>query len=255
VLPRLLAALAALLPLLLASPVEAGDADALADDLARELEREMGEERAAEGASYRPSRPGLAPCVRSEAELPGVGEDVIRHRRLGRDDFRSPHNRMRTPDPERPGDVAAHVGLFVACTGRLRLEQRADGRWEAWLDGVRFYALLDRRGSWWDDDSGLPPEWVLRHEQGHFDLAELVVRRHNAALAADGRAAPGVGASDQEALAASDRLWAERLERLWSEFLSIERRYDLETHQGPEHQTRWFERIQRELAATRARAD
>jgi hypothetical protein len=244
--------LALTLLLLMLAPTRSGaeEAGAPSEDLQRELEREMREDRAAEQARQRETGPDLAPCVRSEAELTTLGQDLIRYRKLARDDFRAPRNQMRGRD------VAAHVGLLVACVGRgLRLEQRPDGRWEAWLEDVRYFALLDRQGSWWDDRSGMHPEWVLRHEQGHFDLAELVVRRHNAELARSGRAAPGVGASDEQALAASDRLWVERLRAIWAEFRAIEDRYDQETYQGPKHQTRWFERILRELAATRPLAE
>lgn len=255
-----------LLSLLLLVPLAAGRA-ARAEDaaaaLARELEREMAGDRALERASERTRAEGArtrTPCVASEAELLALGDDLIRHGKLTRADFLAERNLAKKGDfaVEIPGgQVGAHVGLMVGCVrGPLRLEQRPDGRWEAWIEDVRYYALLDRTHSWWNPRGREHPDWVLRHEQIHFDLAELVVRRHNARNEA-GRAAVALGATDQEALAASDRHWMERLDALWAEFRAIERQYDRETRHGTlvREQTRWFEKTLRELAATRELAN
>ena len=233
----------------------------------RELERHRQRERAAEGAARRERgrEPALeretsreptvvSPCVPDDPSLLQLGGDVILHRKLSRDDFRARRKLTSKRDAvvHVPGArVGAHVALMVACVGPLRTERRPDGRWEAWIENVRYYALLDREGSWWNDRSGANPAWVLRHEQLHFDLAELVARRHNRAVEA-GRPVRAVGDSEYEALAGSARIWHERLDAVYGEFRELERRYDFETRHGTalREQTRWFEQTLRELAAT-----
>lgn len=251
-----------LLSLLLLLPVSA-NRTARAEDapaaLAPEPERETADDHMPERADARARFDGArrrAPCVASEDELLALGEDIVRYGKLTRDDFRAERNLTTADDfaVEIPdGQVGAHVALLIACVrGPLRLEQRPDGRWEAWIERVRYYALLDRSQSWWNPRGRQDPDWVLGHEQLHFDLAELIARRHNARNEA-GRAIAAVAATDQEALAASDRYWTERLEALWAEFRALERQYDRETRHGTveREQARWSERTRRELAATR----
>lgn len=243
------------LPLLLLVGAPASRAeDADAAELQRELEREMASDRALEREGLLERNRNVA-CVPNQSDLFALGKDIMLHGKLARSDFLATRNMSTERDyaVHIPGaEVGAHVGLLVACVrGELRLEQRPDGLWEAWIDDIRYYALLDRSRSWWNPRAKIHPEWILRHEQLHFDLAELVVRRHNTTNEA-GRNAAAVGATDHEALEASDRLWMERLDSLWAEFREIEHRYDLETRHGnvASEQTRWFEQTLRELAAT-----
>lgn len=220
----------------------------------RQLERERERGRARERETSRDAAVVVSPCVPDEASLLRLGGDVILHRKLSRDDFRAKRKLSSKRDlvVHVPGArVGAYVALVVACVGPLQVERRPDGRWEAWLENVRYYALLDRERSWWNDRSGANPAWVLRHEQLHFDLAELVARRHNHALEA-ARPVRAVGDTQSEALAGSARIWRERLDAVYGEFRELERRYDFETQHGtvPREQTRWFEQTLRELAAT-----
>jgi len=227
---------------------------ALQRERERELEREKQRGRGAERETTRDPAVVASPCLPDEASLLRLGGDVILHRKLSRDDFRARRKLTSKRDAvvHVPGArVGAHVALMVACVGPLRTQRRPDGRWEAWIENVRYYALLDRERSWWNDRSGANPAWVLRHEQLHFDLAELVARRHNRAVEA-ARPVRAVGDTEYEALAGSARIWRERLDAVYGEFRELERRYDFETRHGtaPRAQTRWFEQTLRELAAT-----
>jgi hypothetical protein len=269
--PRLLAA--ALLALAVLggpprpAPPAAADEPAVDPDLARELESEMQSDRDAEQALWEKvsaewrrlsedHTPKRLACLQSEAEISRLQGDLIPYRQLTREDFRASHMGKVHLVVEVPGGhVAAHVGLTFLCIGQPRTEELAPGNVVAEMDGLQYVVLLDRDESWWNPQPTPTPErWILRHEQGHFDLAELYARRLDRGAADDMARIRGQGATVAGAISDFAVRWAQHLATARKEFEDLEDQYDRETAHGtiPKAQTRWFERIQRELASTRA---
>ena len=182
--------------------------------------------------------------------------DWIRHRELTRDDFREtePEHVEPVVDLGRDAIVEAYVTIALSCVIRVRLEQTAPERFEAGLDDVRYFALLSRDESWWNPDAPTSPEWILRHEQLHFDLAELIARELGLETERLKHTLRGEGHDAAEALVDFQRRWAERMERAQRDFDEIEDRYDRETEHGNDvaRQTEWFARVKRGLGAVRA---
>jgi hypothetical protein len=194
-----------------------------------------------------------AGCFSSLRELAALDGDRIRHRPLARDDFRA---RRRSRDAKftvtmKNAVTEAHVATSLVCIGRLRAEELAPGRFAVWFEDLEYVALLDREGSWWNPRSETHPEWVLRHEQLHFDITELVARRHNRDRARDAARTRAVAASPGEAMRRFAERWSAHFAALRADWEALQERYDRETRHGtaPAVQTQWFARVHRELAA------
>ena len=250
-------------------PPASAEGPAVDPDLARELEGEMQSDRAEEQAVWEriseewkrlsaDHTPKRLACLRSEAEISRLQGDIIRYRPLTRDDFRAKHMGEVHLVVEIPGGrVGAHVGLTFVCIGRPHAEELASGEVVAEMQGLRYVALLDRENSWWNPEpTPTPALWILRHEQGHFDLAELYTRRLNRGAAEDIASTRAQAPTAAEAVGLFSARWAAHLQGVRKAFQALEDQYDRETAHGtiPKVQTQWFERIQRELAATRAEA-
>jgi len=132
------------------------------------------------------------------------GGDFIDYRKLTRADFRG-----KAPS----GAAAEHADAIGAQTHAIL---RADSNLDVWIDGaaqpsgrvvysgklahrLHFRAEMDRRRSWWNPRlDGIPPAYVLEHEQIHFAIAaaeahklnqeapELTERMHAAADSQEG---------------------------------------------------------------------
>lgn len=253
-----------------ASAVAAGE-PAVPDDLAHELEAEMASERAAEphprpgvGAAP-PAEPGAAaplpppqlvielPCAESEQRLVELGGDVTLYRALTRDDFRSERaRRVDSATPLAGRDLAAHVQVAVFCVGSVRLVRRPDGAHEAGIEGLRYAAAVDRSASWWSGE--IPPRDLartLRHEQGHFDLAEIAARRRSRDAALDMRSLRSQAERPEDALAELERRALALMTGIKQELLARELEYDQATSHGTDAaaQREWDARIASELAA------
>jgi hypothetical protein len=200
---------------------------------------------------------GASGCFPEEPDFSSQ-DDWIRHRTLSRGDFLEETEREVKPVVDVPGtETAAYVSIALSCVVEVRLEEPRPGHFEASLDGVRYFALLSRRSSWWSPRLRTQGEWILRHEQLHFDLAELVAQeldRNSPALRARVRAE---GADPVAAVAALQARWAEHMDAAQRDFDAIEDRYDRETRHGTDfrRQTEWFGRVKRGLAAVRAGAE
>jgi hypothetical protein len=194
-------------------------------------------------------------CFPEEPDLSGQ-DDWIRHRKLGREDFRETEPTDLKPVVDLGDDarVEAYVAITLSCVIRVKLEQAGPDRYEAALDEVRYFALMSRHASWWNPDAPSSPEWILRHEQLHFDLAELFARELGLETERLQQALRGVGADPAEAVADFQRRWAGRMERAQRDLEEIEIRYERETSHGTDvaRQTEWFARVKRGLGAVRA---
>lgn len=197
-------------------------------------------------------------CFPSQAALDAVAGDRIRHRQLARDDFRAQRRSrdLHLAVKMENAVTEAHVATTIVCVGRLRAEEVTRGRFAVWFDDLAYVALLNREESWWNPKARTNPEWVLRHEQLHFDVTEMVARRLDAERERQALTSKVVADSPGEAMRAFAKRWsADQRERL-ADWQALQEQYDRETRHGtlPKQQTAWFARIHRELAALSASA-
>jgi hypothetical protein len=186
-------------------------------------------------------------CLPQEPDW-SAEDDWIRHRPLGRDDFRA-------AAPRSAGGQGAHAAIRLGCVASARSVESADGV-TVELAEVRFFALLSRNRSWWSAEAGGSPEWRLRHEQLHFDIAELFAADANT-RAGEIRERTRATRPDPDAAAyAFRRQLADRLAAQQRDFEEVERRYDRETQHGSDtaQQTAWFARVKRGISAVRTGA-
>ena len=194
-------------------------------------------------------------CFAEEPDF-SVQEDLIRHRKLTRDDFRDPEEDTDVESAiDMPGAVTeAYVAIRLACVVRTKVRENGSGAFTAELETVRFFSLLSRDRSWWNPEAPTNPEWILRHEQLHFDVAELFAEEQNANVARV-RDETREARDDPEAAAYALRAHlATYLEAQQRNFEAVETQYDRETLHGNdfERQTEWFARVRRGLGAVRA---
>jgi len=197
---------------------------------------------------------GASLCFREEPDW-SAQSDFIRHRQLTRDDFREEEPREVEAAVEVSGTaVGAYVGIAIVCVIDVRHERLAADRHVVSLRSVRYFPILSRYGSWWNPASDAVREWVLRHEQLHFDVAELVADELETETEALRHELRGAGATPEAALVDFQQRWGRRMEKVQSDFRAIERQYDRETLHGTDfaRQTEWFARVKRGLGAVRA---
>lgn len=197
-------------------------------------------------------------CFPSQAALDAVTGDRIRHRRLAREDFRA---RRRSRDVHlavkmENAVTEAHVATTIVCVARLRAEEVTPGRFAVSFEDLEYVAFLDREESWWNPKARTNPEWVMRHEQLHFDLTEMVARRYNAERERHALASKVVADSPGAAMRAFAERWSAAQRARLDEWEALQDQYDRETRHGtvPKQQTAWFARVHRELATLSASA-
>ena len=214
------------------------------------VEAEMQHQRLAELSDW------TGGCFAEEPDF-AAQNDWIPHRQLVREDFRE---RGRSDDEKSvvvkiPGTVVgAYVRVMLACVVRTRVYEGEPGRFTAELEDVRFFSMLSRDGSWWNPESGANPEWVLRHEQLHFDVAELFAAEQNASVERVRQETRQSGTHPEGATRAFRVRLAEYLAAQQKRFEEVEHQYDRETRHGTDFamQTEWFGRVKRGLGAVRA---
>jgi hypothetical protein len=181
--------------------------------------------------------------------------DVISYRTLVQADFKGTQ-----PPPEFSSNVetlgAATCAYILTSPDTQVMVQpaRARGgeiRYEAWLEGLRFRAQMNRNCSWWNPKNvGVPAEYVLEHEQIHFALFELEARRLNVAAAKlEGEMRASAG-SPEAAVHAIEQQLTQRIEGRMKDILARSRQFDEDTSMGhePERQKRWWDLVHAELA-------
>ncbi len=240
-----------------ASEVDAVDEEITQDQVVEQVERRRLQQALMQGALQKSGALATTGCYSQKPELPEDG-DVIEHRGLTRDDFRAKEkSKHAKPVVHVPGsEVGAHVGLAIGCVMQTDAQAHAQGGFEAAITDVRYIALLSRENSWWNpksDEHGRS-EWVLRHEQLHFDIAELVAQDWTRRVDETRKLTRGIARSQPEAITNFQINWVAHLATVDDEFKRIEEEYDRETRHGNEYaeQTRWFEKVKRGLAAVRA---
>lgn len=197
---------------------------------------------------------GASGCFEEGPELSGQ-DDWIRHRELTRADFLAPEpSPAAQPVASIPSaEVGAVVVIRFACVVQGELSEPEPGRFVVDVERFEYLALLSRRLSWWNPEFG-DDEWVLRHEQLHFDVAELIAHELSEPAGGPEARLRGVGPDPQAAMADFRGNLAEHMREQQVSFQEIELAYDRETRHGHDvaRQTEWFARVKRGLAAVRA---
>ena len=188
----------------------------------------------------------------------GVQGDVIRYRQLEREDFRA---------AEPPPEYAPHREKIGAATCAY-LVTRPDMRIElarvsapsgppvyrAAPIGVGFQALMNRDCSWWNtDQTRLPADYVLEHEQIHFALFEILAERLDQRSAELTRAATVTSNDPEEAASLAYTKLESELALALGEVMQRQREFDEDTSMGfrPERQAVWLQKVRVELEQAR----
>ena len=252
----------------IAAPAQPRDGDVF-PELSRGIEEEMERRRreAIEGARRAPEdRPeldlpeleaglgvaGMPPCF-DETPSARELEPLIAHRKLTRSDFQA-RERTGTPIVGGPGaEIAASVGVALLCVATVDVHKTGSGRYRATIDRLHFFAGLDPTQSWWNPRQNGPDEWTLRHEQLHFDIAELYAAELSLHAAEIRRRLARTAETQQLAIAKARVAFQAFFKRADAQLGEIERNYDVDTQHGNvlARQTDWFERVNRGLGAIR----
>ena len=165
---------------------------------------------------------------------------------LKADDFQA-----ALPDPLPARDGITMVAFTAATTRyKFRYECRPSGkRFIAHATEVKLDCVLDQDKSWLARPADAD---LLRHEQGHFDIAEWNTRltqRHFDKLMQQGK--PRAAArTEAAAIASLKEMIKEEFERLRADGLAEQARYDKETRFGldPTAQHQWERMLEEKLS-------
>lgn len=196
-------------------------------------------------------------CFEEEPDL-AMQDDWITHRTLTREDFLSREKLDVEPVVSIPGgEVAAYVMIRFACIVKGRASEPEPGHAVVEIERVKYLALLSRQGSWWNPDGIGNDEWILRHEQLHFDVAELFAQELTRRSPGLHAALRGTGPDPNAAIDDFERRWRVHMHEQRARFDAFEEQYDRETWHGTDfqRQTEWFARVKRGLSAVRAGLD
>jgi hypothetical protein len=182
------------------------------------------------------------------------GHGSITHRVLSGDDFRA----ARAFHEDGPVVAMPHARLnaqavvTIGCVAKLRVARLEDAGWLASLDGLRYVATFSRELSFWNPKVTRNAAAILRHEQLHFDISELVARRQNRLASAEEAALRVGGETRFEALTALTERLATHLDELRASHDEEQLQYDRQTRHGTDsgQQDAWVARVARELHAT-----
>jgi hypothetical protein len=225
---------------------EEGSGQGASDEEYRALEREILDERLASMHAW-----GVSGCFVEEPDWSGQ-DDFIKHRTLTRNDFLSTTERkIKMAVKVRGARVGAYVALSLSCVVETKLTAVDHARHRAEITDVRYFSLLSRKESYWSPESDRMEEYVLGHEQLHFDLAEAFAR-HLTSLEDEIRTrVSGEGGTAEQAIGQLQLSWGEHMGLVQKDFEKIEFEYDRQTRHGslPERQTEWFWRVQDGFAA------
>lgn len=176
------------------------------------------------------------------AEPPVIDDDVeATYRQVTWDDFRS---KRRLPPPAVAG-IATTVVVEILDVEEKRLE---DGRIEAHAADVWVYSMINKLESAYA--RGGRSDWVLAHEQGHFDLAEIHARR----LRREISELTATGSSPVAARQELELRIVAAHQQVLASLAQMHERYDAETIHGSKKkaQKKWWKSIAGWLEETSA---
>jgi len=191
------------------------------------------------------------PAGVQRVRLPPMDE-LVPYRPLNREDFRA------TAPPRGRGAATAHVAAstcaYLIFDPGLRfraVRRRGQDSFTAEVTDLRFEARMDPSCSWWDKANRFrPDDYVLEHEQIHFDIVEAEARRLNREAGSLSQSLESSGATSEEALASIQAKFQAAFDSAVQRVAEQSRRFDEETSLGfrPEAQSDWAQRMQRELS-------
>ncbi len=188
--------------------------------------------------------------VLSHGELGIISRDLVRYRRLTREDFRAPRPPLHVAGHEdRLGAVTCAL-ISPLANARVEVRKLPTGEFGTRVLDLGFEAWMDRECSWWNDAHvGHSPEYVLEHEQIHFALFELEARRLNAEAAAMALRLGATGPSQQAVMATYTDSLRRELEVAARRVIERSLEFDEDTSNShrPDRQRAWRERVSREL--------
>ena len=203
-----------------------------------------------------------APQARRFGGAQDLDSDVIRYRRLTREDFRGSE-----PPPEfapQRDRIGAATCAYLAPLPEMSIalvtvaSSGAETRYRATPEGVGFRALMNRDCSWWNaEQTRLPPDYVLEHEQIHFALLEIHARRLDARAAELAQGATASSSDPDEAVRLAHAKLEAELSTALAKAMQRQREFDEDTSMGfrPDRQAVWLERVRTELEQTSEAVD
>ena len=188
--------------------------------------------------------------VLSQDELGMISRDLVRYRRITREDFRAAEPPPHVVGYEDRLGAATCALITPLANARVEVRELPTGVFVARVLDLGFEARMDRQCSWWNDaHTGQSPEYVLEHEQIHFALFELEARRLNAEAAAMASRLGASGRSQEAVMAAYNDALRRELEVAAKRVIERSLEFDEDTSNSyrPDRQRAWHERVSREL--------
>jgi hypothetical protein len=174
----------------------------------------------------------------------GLGEGKgIPYQQISKQNFKG------TPEAASPGFAQSYIS--VGLDSEVKNTGRKDGTYEARIFDITYKVTFVEEKSWWKDKTKNGD--LLKHEQGHFDLAEAKARELNSRKQKIIESLKGEGATPDEALAGLHEKLNAHVKDYWGELTEMSDRYDNETDYGKnkEKQKEWAKKINDALANSR----
>ena len=159
-----------------------------------------------------------------------------------------PENFRGTKPPDAKHDAETATGITVQHSPP-KTERQADGTYVSTYTDLTYSAVVDE-GESYNSDPG--DQDLLKHEQGHFDLAELEARRRNRDKKAELDKLKGTGSTPEEAEADLDKKLDDHVKTVDENLTKTQKQYDEETDHSrkKDRQRAWDRKIETELKST-----
>ncbi|MDY7094668.1 MAG: DUF922 domain-containing protein [Acidobacteriota bacterium] len=181
------------------------------------------------------------PSLSASAVCPPREDDVLTPwRQITWDDFRG-------GEPARLGPALAQITTAVNLEGiGMEAEEVEPGRWVATVREICLFAAMNKLHSSRKPEARKPD--ALKHEQVHFDIAEVTARQLHPKL----MVLEAEGSSQQKAKAALHKKLRETTIRAHRELDQLQRTYDEKTYHGTVWmmQRKWNRKVERWLEET-----
>ncbi len=168
-------------------------------------------------------------------------DDKIPYQQLTIDNFKG------KPDPTSPRLATTRSGITVSWS--FRTTSRVDGKYESRLIDIKYESYFAEEESWWKDKTINGD--LLRHEQGHFDIVEILARELNANRRKIMDQLKGEGDTREEAEADLKQQFARYAQNVIKEQHKRQKIYDNETdyNKNSIKQNEWNRKLNEALKA------